>query len=422
MKNLIQNLAVIKVLLLSSFSTAIKIISASIIAKLISIYAGPAGLGIFGQFQNISGIIQTFSCAGLNNGIIHYIAKDGYNKTLVSTIYKITIFSSCMCGLLVIIFSKKLSEITFQYDELYYIFISLGATLLLFSLNSVLMSIYIGLNKSNLYIKINIIQSIIGLFISSLLIYVLKIHGAFIAIIINQLIYFIIIYLIHRRLNLSSFLHLKLDITYTKKLLRYSSMSIVTVIALPLSNFIIRQYIITHLSLNHAGYWQAMNYISSMYLLVITTTLTIYYLPRLSTLHDKKSIFNEIVKTFIILLPISIAFAIFIFLSKNILINIFFSEEFTPILVLLKYQLLGDIIRIASCTLSYLMLAKAMTKSFIFTEILSSLILILLSIVCLNTYGFIGLSYAYFMSSICYFCMMLLTAYVYFSKINSYSF
>ncbi len=49
-------------------------------------------------------------------------------------------------------------------------------------------------------------------------------------------------------------------------------------------------------------------------------------------------------------------------MSKKEIINILFSPQFLPMLYLFKYQLIGDVLKIGSWLLAYLMLAKAMTK------------------------------------------------------------
>jgi PST family polysaccharide transporter len=59
------------------------------------------------------------------------------------------------------------------------------------------------------------------------------------------------------------------------------------------------------------------------------------------------------------------------------------------------WQLVGDVVKLAAWLLAYLMLAKAMTKTFIITEIAFSVSFVLLSIWLVNVYGLIGMSYSF---------------------------
>ena len=58
----------------------------------------------------------------------------------------------------------------------------------------------------------------------------------------------------------------------------------------PLVAIGIRNHIISTLSVTDAGYWDAMGKISQGYLGIITGTLAVYYLPKLSNLSDKDDI------------------------------------------------------------------------------------------------------------------------------------
>nr|WP_242461250.1 O-antigen translocase [Citrobacter freundii] len=409
-------LGIIKAIFLTTISTVVKVLSGVIINKFISLYIGPSGLAVIGQFQNISGIIQTVASAGLTNGVVKYTSENSYRNTLWSSALKITIALSTFSAIILVVFSFYLSRYFLNNSNYYYIFILFGFTIFFFSINQLLLAIISGLKRMRFYIVINIIQSIYSLVFTALLIYFLNLDGALIAMVTNQsIVFFILLWLLRndKDIKLECFKE-HYDINYGLKLLRFSLMTIVSVLCLPISSLIIRNYIGSHLSWDFAGYWQAINYISTMYLLVITTVLSVYYLPRLSSVFDKKLLINEITKNSIVLIPLTIIGAGFIFLLKDWIVLLLFSKSFESMLVLLKYQLIGDVVKITACLLSYLMLAKAMTKIFIYTEIFSAISLTLLSIYFLDNYGFIGLSYAYLINNIIYFCVILFVAIRYF--------
>ncbi len=179
------------------------------------------------------------------------------------------------------------------------------------------------------------------------------------------------------------------------KLSKYSLMAITSALTVPMSHLIIRNYIGDNLSWDDAGYWQGIWYISTMYLMIVTTSLGVYYLPKLSEIQDNKELKKEIISGYKIIMPIVIILAFSIYLFRELAVHIAFSEKFLPMLELFKWQLIGDVIKIASWLLAYLMLAKAMTKIFIYTEIVFSILFVVLSIVFINYFGLVGVTYAF---------------------------
>ncbi len=404
---------------LASLSTGVKIISGLIINKCISLFVGPSGLAMIGQLQNASGIIQTFSSAGLANGVVKYTAENVNRAPLWGTAFRITFFFSMFSSIILVCFSSYLSECFLGGEDYAYVFIVFGCTISLFSINQLLLSIINGLKKIRLYISLNVIQSVYSLILTVLLIYFFKLDGALIAMVTNQsVVFFILVFMLRKDKDISilNIFSLPTDLLYVKKLFQYSLMAIVSAVCLPVSSLFIRNYIATQFSWEFAGYWQAASYISSMYLLVVSTVLTIYYLPRLSSALDKTEMYKELKNNALVLLPVTILIAFTIFLLRDWIVVLLFSEKFRGMLILLEFQLLGDIVKVSACLLSYFMLAKAMTKTFILTEIFSAINITWLSISLSKYYGFVGLSYAYLINSVIYLLIMIFVVFFYLKR------
>ncbi|MDL5167693.1 O-antigen translocase [Proteus faecis] len=402
-------MTLIKTSILSLIATFFKMLSGLVINKAISIYIGPSGLALMGQFQNFIQIVLSMAQGGINNGIVKYTAEHSYNDdelgNLFSTGLKISLLTSIIIALFLILFSYQFSIFVLDNDNYFYLFITLGCTIILFVINNLLLSILNGLKEIKTFIKINIIQSIYSLVFTSIFIISFGITGALLALATNQsVIFFISLYFIKKN-NLLKFnlFQKKFDKKTALNLLKFSEMAIVALIATPLSQFIIRKYITINISLTEAGIWQGMSYISTTYLFIITTALGIYYLPRLSELMDISSLKKEIIKGYIIIIPMIIFIGSLIFGLKDIIIQLLFSKDFFPMRNFFIYQILGDIIKIMGWLLSYIMLAKAMTKYFIISEIIFFISYTSLSILFINQSGTIGAIYAYITSYILYF-------------------
>ncbi len=250
------------------------------------------------------------------------------------------------------------------------------------------------------------------MFFTSLLIMQLNLIGALYALVVNQSVIFFVTLAFVLKSSWFKLEYFKkgIDKESLVKLSKYSLMAITSALTVPISHLIVRNYIGENLSWDDAGYWQGIWYISTMYLMVITTSLSVYYLPKLSEIQDKAELKKEIFHGYKIIMPIVLVMSLVIFLLKEYVILIAFSDKFMPMMELFTWQLIGDVIKIASWLLGYITLAKAMTKTYISLEIFGSLSFILLSIYFVDNYGLVGITYAYALN---YFLYMFVMIYIF---------
>ncbi len=401
-------MTLIKTSLLSFIATAVKLLAGLVINKAIALYVGPSGLAVIGQFQNMLQLVMTASQGAINAGVTKYTAEIGADgeelPALFSTAFKISVTCSVVVGLLLIIFSNYAAT-NFLNDSAYrYVFITLGFTIVFYTLNSLLLSIVNGLKEVPIFIGINITQSIYSLIFTTALIYFFGLKGALLALVTNQSVIFVFV-LWKLRNHPVIKLHLfkdKFNKIFASKLGKYALMSVTAAILGPVSHMIIRNHLGESFGWEAAGYWQAIWYISTMYLMVITTSLSIYYLPRLSEITNKGELRKELLSGYKIILPVVSLLALSMFALKDFIILILFSEDFQSMRELFLWQLVGDVLKITSWLLSYIMLAKAMTKSFMISEVLASCSFVLLAILFTNNYGLIGITYAFALNYLLY--------------------
>jgi len=407
-------MTLIKTFVLTAVSTVIRIISGFIINKILSIYVGPSGLALVGQFQNFSSIVTTFSNGAITQGIVKYVAeyKDiGKKQKIFSTSTVITLVCSFLISMILILFNDYWSLLILKTNEYNNVFTIFGFTIFLYALNINLLSILNGQKEIEKYILVNILSSIFLLFFTFLLTIKFYLLGALYALVLNQSIVFFITLALSIKskwFNIKYFLQ-GVDKDILKKLGKFSLMAITSAIAVPTSHIIVRGYIGNTLGWDSAGYWQGIWYVSNVYLMVITTALGVYYLPRLSEIKDKNELKKEIIYGYKIIMPIVIILALSIYIYKEVIVKILFTEKFMPMLTLFKWQLIGDVIKIASWLLGNLMWAKEMAKLFIGSEIFFSLTWVILSLVCVKHFGLIGVTYAFTLNYFMYFLFLFLS-------------
>ena len=414
---------IIKVFSFTAISTLVRMLTGLISVKIVASIIGPSGVALVGQLNNFSSIIMSISSGGINGGITKYIAeyRDDLNiiRNYLSTALRITIICSFCVGVFMIIFHSFLSEHIMLSSEYGYVFIIFGFTVLLYALNMMITSIINGFKEFKQYVQISIANSIIGLAFTLIFVLTLGLKGALISAITYQSIMLFVTFWMVRRLPWFCWdmFKRKLNFTISQRYFRYTLMTLTTAVTLPVSQMLLRGYVISQISPVEAGWWEAMNRISAMYLMVITSSFSVYYLPRLSELNDIAELRREIFKSYKVIVPILFIGFIIIYFLRSFIIRLLFTPEFFPMENLFVWQLIGDFFKICSWVLSYLMVAKSMIKSFVATEILFSLSFVCLGFIFIHWNGVVGITQAYLINYIAYtLCMIIIFRRILFNK------
>lgn len=387
----------------SAIATFIRIGTAFLMSKIVAIYVGPRGLGLMGQLSNFVTVTLVFAGGGFSNGIVKYIAQYRINerenlKKLISTCFSICIGCGLLVGSILFLFAIQFSNLILgdtQYSSIFQIF---GCTVVFYSLNTLFLSLANGHKDYKLYNFINGLGSIIGLGISYILIRLMGVMGALAATVVNQSVIFVFnFYFIRKAIWFQrSYFQLQVQKREFRSLIKYLLMAIVSSVCTPITQMIIRKYVSNHFSLEEAGIWEAINRISSLYLMFFTTSLITYYLPKLSEIVIVSELKEEIKRVYKIIMPIVIVCSLTIFLSRSLIIKILFTSDFMQAEPLFGFQMIGDVIKITSWLLSILLVAKGKYSIYIISEILFNASFVVFSIWAMKIGGFkmITLGYA----------------------------
>jgi polysaccharide transporter, PST family len=404
----------LKTSFLSSIATVIKILTGFIVNKVLAIYVGPTGIAQIGQLQNFFSIVSNLSNFSISQGVTKYVSFYGEEEDkqlkYINAAITISFIASIITGLLIIVLQKYLSIILLGSEQYADIFIYIGIFLIFYAINSILLAAVNGFKKIRKFTLINVTQSFFGLALSFLLTVKWGLSGAMYAYVLSQTLVLIIsIGFLVKEDWVKKIRLRKVDRSIMKSYSNYTIMSMIHILTVPVSFIIIRSYITNTLSHEDAGYWQGLTKISDTYLMFITMSLSVYYLPRLSEIKDDLKLKKEIFDGYKLIIPILTVILFAVYFMKDIAIVILYSKEFLEMRELFLFQLIGDFFKIASWLISFNMLVKEMTKHVIITELFYSITLTVLSIVFINIFGLIGVTYAY---SITYFLYFLMVGYM----------
>jgi PST family polysaccharide transporter len=205
-------------------------------------------------------------------------------------------------------------------------------------------------------------------------------------------------------------LRIRFDREMSLKLAAFSLMTLASALLPPLINIAVRNHLAQQFGWTQVGYWQAVTRISDAYLLFLTTAINIYYLPKLASTHERASLVAELRTAYRYLMPAVVVLAAAVYLTRNWITRLLFSADFTAANTLYAPQLAGDVIKIASFMLSYLMLAKAMTRLFVISECVFALSYLLLVYLFTASFGLIGAMYAFAVNYLLYLAFNVIVA------------
>jgi PST family polysaccharide transporter len=404
----------VKVSSLNAVSTLIKMITGLVSVKVVAAIIGPAGIALLGQLNNFSTITLGISSGGINAGMTKYISEFSTSRKkyllFLGTGYWITIFFSILTSVALIFGAGYFAKHILLDEKYKFVFYFFGATIILYALNALLISVINGFKEYKKYIIANILGSIVGLIFSVLLSIKFGVSGALISVVTFQSIVFLLTLVIIRKSYWFDWRSItgKFSKLVASRLGHYSMMALVSAIVVPASQLIIRSFIKDNQSITSAGLWEGMNRISVMYLLVITTSLSVYYLPRLAELRSKHDLRKEIYGVYKLIIPLLIAATIAIYLMRKFIIQLLFTREFAGMQELFGFQLIGDVFKMAGWILGYLMIAKAMTKTYVTMEFVSYTSQVAFSCGFVVLYGTVGATIGYAVGNLLYLVVMVI--------------
>lgn len=368
-------MTLIKTSLLNGIAVIVKMLTLLGLNKILAIYVGPAGYAALGQFQNAVQMITTLASGAINTGVTKYTAEYHEDETKQQAVWRaagtIALIGSLVVGLLVALFNRPLAGWFLKDEGLGGVFLWFATTLVLFVFNTLLLAILNGKKEIQRYVIANIAGSVFALLVTTGMAIQMGLYGALVALAVYQSLAFFVTFWICRKATWFKFSYLigSVDKQAAMNLAKYTAMALTSAACVPLSHILVRDHLGETLGWETAGYWEAMWRLSAAYLMLVTTTLSVYYLPKLSELKTSSEIKKEIFQGYKVILPVAAVCGFFVYILRDFLIRTLFTAEFAGMEVLFAWQMVGDTLKIGSWILAFLMLGKALFKTFIISEI-----------------------------------------------------
>ena len=402
----------------------INIILRLIRSKAIALLIGPIGMGISNLLLTTMELINGLTNLGLERSAVKDISLANTNSNSKSVAITISILKKLVwltitVGVILMVLSAPwLSEIAFGNKDYTISFRWISIALLFKQLSSSQLAILQGLRKLKSLAKANLLGNFIGLLITLPLYYYYKIDAIVPAIIIATFMSFVFTYYYSHKLDIESVtISRKEAVSEGKGMINLGVMLSLSSLITLLVAYIIRIYIgsaneTEELGLIDVGLYSAGFVILNSYVGIIFNAMGTDYFPRLSEIANditklRKTVLEQATVAILLITPIIVVFLA----CAPFIIVILYSHEFSPIVAMVTWGILGMIFKAVSWSMGYMIIAKGDSKVFIKTAIGFNTILLSINIIGYHFGGLEGVGISFFIYYIIHFIAIRIITY-----------
>ena len=374
-------------------------------------FLGTSGMALMGSFRNFALMLKSVATLGISNSIVKLFVENKEDKRELSVIYStffwIFLFISTALALFVLLFASPISTFLFYTNTYTTPIRFFGLLLPLMVINSFWLAIYNGLEKFKRILLIQIISNVLVFGLTALLIWKKNILGGLLSVAIGEVLMVLVTFIfVSRQADYFKFdLQKLISKKYFNTIKKFSVMALLTAIIAPLTLLFIRNMIVEKYAIQEAGIWDAVNRLSSFYMIFFSSGLSLYYMPKLASIHTESEFKTELKSYFKVFVPLFLVMLIVIYIAKGIILKLAFTPDFSKVESVLIWQLLGDFFRIMTLAFGFQILVKTMMKRYFLVEIVFNSMYFLLSFYLIKENATEGVLQAYFYTNV--FCFLL---------------
>lgn len=379
--------------------------------KLLAVLTGPSGVGLFSILRNAQqSLTSVAALGGSGNSIVQGLASwhvEQRDRFLVSAFWTFFTFNLLVC-IVVLVIPNKLVKIIFPNND-----VGLLSLLLIPVVLSSIMVFLRGVLNANIKIEsvvwVNIMMALGALFF----IYPACIaynrgqpHGL-ILILLGTFLFggLASLFLLKKQISIKISL-IKVKSNFSKSaamhLIYVSFPTIISAFVGMASVFFIRMTIAEKYSISAAGWFDVAWGIGALFLTMFLTSLQTYLLPVASSSTDDMNDHLAIALRFssIVVVPGLLVLIV----MKPYIVNILYSNSFSPALEIMRWTILGDLFRAYGSVFATILIARADMFAFLIRELIWSFVFVAVSFFFMS-YGIWAVGIGYLSAYFVYFVM-----------------
>ena len=370
--------------------------------KLVAIWIGPVGVGLFGLFNNALEMINTGTNLGIRGSSVRDISQAvaGDDRTLISRIIVVVRRWSLWLGLggalLTLLLSPLLSQVTFGTQDQMWGFVALSIAVLLMAISNGEQAVLQGSRRLKRLARASVSGTLLGLLISIPLFYWLRERSVLPSIIAYAACNALMMWLMRNKEFPATEVSRRDTVDMGRGFVRLGIYMTVGNFVTILAGYVFNAWLNQEAGTAVVGHYQAGYTLINKYTGLILTALGMEYYPRLAQvasdrLQLRESVSQEVSVAMLVLAPVVALFV----LLRGPVIWLLYSQEFSVIEAMVSWGMVGTIMRALSWCMAFVILARGDGKTYVVTESVSAAVGLILNILFYRWWGITGLGLSF---------------------------
>jgi PST family polysaccharide transporter len=377
--------------------------------KLVALWIGPVGIGLFGLFNNALEMISTGTNLGIRSSSVKDISQTvaindhSLVARMVAVVRRWSLWLGIVGALLTLSLAPLLSQMTFGDSDHIWGFVALSIAVLLQALTNGEYAVLQGTSRLKRLASVTLWGTIVGLAVSIPLFYLLRERSILPSIIAYAAALAVFAWLFRNREYPLVDVSRRKTFDMGKGFVKLGIYMTLGNFATILASYAFNAWLNVNAGTEQVGFYQAGYTLINKYTGLILTALGMEYYPRLAKVAESRIrlrafVSQEINVAIAVMAPVV---ALFILL-REVIVWLLYTPEFNVILTFVSWGMIGTVLRTLSWCLAFTILAKGDGKTYLWTEAASAVINLVLNIVFYRIWGLTGLGIAFLVSYLLY--------------------
>lgn len=380
----------------------ITILCSIIRTKLVAIWIGPMGVGLFGIFNQALETLNTGTNLGMRQSSVRDISQavengDGNRiSRIITAVRRWSVWLALGGALVTMALAPVLSRYTFGDTSHIWGYVALSAAVFLMAITNGEYAILQGTAKLRKLAMVTICGTFCGLIVSIPLFYWLR-ERSILPSIIAYALACALFAVLFRNHDYAPVPQTKAEtVAIGKDFISLGIFMTAGAFAGMLANYIFVAWLNYVAGTETVGLYQAGYTLINKYTALVLTALGMEYYPRLSRIAgDRKRLSESVSQEIIVSMVVITAIASIFIVLRYPIISLLYSGEFHAVAPMIAWGAVGTVLRTLSWCLAFVILAKGAGRIYIITETISAVLFLVLSMACYVHSGITGLGVAY---------------------------
>ena len=370
--------------------------------KLVALWIGAAGVGLFGIYNSAIDMISTLTMLSIGVSAVRDLASEKEQERIdyvAALIRRWGVILGVLGMAVMFLGAPLLSRLSFDDGEHAAMFRWLSPVVLLLALSSTRQAVLQGLRRLKQLARASVIGAVAGVALSIPLFYWLRLDGVVPSIAVSAFALFVAVWFNSRTTSAKSG---RKSLTWSelwndgRGFIALGALMTVSNFATMLSNYAFISWLNVNAGTETTGLFQAGYTLFNRYIGLVFTAISVEFYPRLSSVAWSRRRSSVFVGHEMSLVMIVLAIALAVFIpALPLVVRILYSADFLPIVPFVAVAICGTVLRGLSWCMAFTMLARGDGRAYLSTEILSAVLYFGLNVVAYTRWGLIGLGYAY---------------------------